>query len=122
MTLEQRLTRLEKLLSKSVKKFEGRYASNLSPEDENAVEEWFDDNMGPDLYDSKREWVGDLRWMSKGSPNGSALDDCCDETGVEDVDAVRVALAKFAKDALNDIQYNRAHGQDAVRLWTDPWA
>lgn len=59
-------------------------AVELSPEDESAVEEWFDDNMGPDMYDSKREWVDDLKLMSKGSPNGSRLDDCCDETGISD--------------------------------------
>ena len=96
--------------------------AKLSSEDENAVEEWFDDNMGPDMYESKREWIDDLKWMSKGAPNGSQLEDCCDETGIGDADSVAIALAKFAKDALDDIKYNKAHGQDTVRLWTDPWA
>ena len=93
------------------------------PQDlESSVEDWFDDNMGPDMYDSKRAWVSDLRQMAKGVPNGEAADDCCDAVGCDDIDEVTELLAKFAKDALDDINYNRAHGQDAVRLWTDPWA
>lgn len=87
------------------------------------IEFWFDNNMGPDMYDSKRAWVSDLRWMAKGAPNGSALDDCCDELGIDDIDKVAKTLAALAKDALDDISYNKAHGQDLVgRVWADPWA
>ncbi len=93
------------------------------PQDlESSVEDWFDDNMGPDMYDSKRAWMSDLKWMAKGAPNGSVADDCCDAVGCDDIDEVTKLLAKFAKDALDDIKYNKAHGQDTVRLWTDPWA
>ncbi len=93
------------------------------PQDlESSVEDWFDDNMGPDMYDSKRAWTSDLRWMAKGAPNGSAAADCCDAVGCGDIDKVTKLLAKLAKDALNDISYNKAHGQDSVgRVWTDPW-
>lgn len=87
------------------------------------ITDWFDDNMGPDKYDSKRAWMSDLRWMAKGAPNGSTLDDCCDELGIDDVDKVTKTLAALAKDALDDISYNKVHGQDSVgRFWTDPWA
>lgn len=102
--------------------------SKLDGEDEpkdleSSVESWFDDNMGPDMYDSKRAWMSDLRYMSKGSPNGSEADDCCDAVGCNDIDKVTELLAKLAKDTLNDISYNKAHGQDSVgRVWTDPWA
>ena len=89
---------------------------------ESSVEDWFDDNMGPDMYDSKCAWVSDLKWMAKGAPNGSVANDCCDSVGCDDIDEVTKLLAKFAKDALDDIKYNKAHGQDTVRLWTDPWA
>ena len=87
------------------------------------ITDWFDDNMGPDMYDSKRAWMSDLRWMAKGAPNGSALDNCCDELGIDDVNKVAKTLAALAKDALDDISYNKVHGNDSVgRVWTDPWA
>ena len=88
---------------------------------DNDITDWFNDNMGPNKYDSKRAWMSDLRWMAKGAPNGSTLDDCCDELGIDDVDKVAKTLAALAKDALDDISYNKVHGQDLVgRVWTDP--
>lgn len=145
LTLEQRIARLEKVLKneedapdfmtpsernawakKNIDRIRANFRSGGAPSSkslERKVEEWFDDNMGPDMYDSKRAWMSDLRWMSKGSPNGSEADDCCDAVGCDDISAVTNILAKLAKDALNDIKYNKAHGQDSVgRVWIDPWA
>jgi hypothetical protein len=137
LLLEKRITRLENMIKNEMTPQEknaigrawlaqhkaGLIKSTPAPKSlESDVKEWFDDNMGPDMFDRKRDWVDDLKWMSKGAPNGSELDDCCDAVGAEDCDAVADILARLAKDALSDIAYNRAHGDNAVGIWTDPWA
>ena len=139
LTLEQRIARLERVL-----KNEEKDPSEMTPSERNAwakqhmadirknykpsklssrdaITKWFDDNMGPENFNSKRAWMKELKYLADGM-NDPAVTDCCDATG-EDCDEVEDKLEDLAEDALDDIKYNRAHGTDTVgRVWTDPWA
>lgn len=83
------------------------------------VEDWFEENMAPILYDDEKEWLKDLRAMSKGRANGSMVDDCIDEIGAPDSDynSVRGELAKLAKDAIAEHRDNKRSGYDGVGSW-----
>lgn len=139
LTLEQRIARLERVL-----KNETKDPADMTPSERNAwakqhmadirknykpsklssrdvITKWFDDNLGPENFNSKRAWMRALKYLADGQ-NDPAVTDCADETG-EDYDEITDKLADLAKEALNDIKYNKAHGSDVVaRVWTDPWA
>lgn len=84
-----------------------------------AVEDWFTDNMAPRLYDYEKEWLYDLRYMAKGRPNGSAIDDCMSEieASEEDYDKVLEMLAELAKNAITEHKENKRRGYDGVGAW-----
>lgn len=138
LTLEQRIARLERVL-----KNEAKDPADMTPSERNAwakqqvanmrknhkpsrlssrdaITKWFDDNLGPENFNSKRAWMKELKYLADGQ-NDPTVTDCEDATG-EDYDEIADKLAELAKDALNDIKYNKAHGSDVVaRVWTDPW-
>lgn len=84
-----------------------------------AVEDWFTDNMAPSRYDYEKEWLRDLRYMAKGNPNGSDMDDCMDEIEApeEYYDKVIEMLAELAKNAIADHKENKRRGYDGVGAW-----
>lgn len=85
-----------------------------------AVEDWFTDNMAPRRYDYEKEWLSDLRYMAKGRPNSSAIDDCMDEIEApeEYYDKVLEILAELAKDAIAEHKENKRRGyDDGVGAW-----
>lgn len=138
LTLEQRIARLERVL-----KNEAKDPADMTPSERNewakqhmanmrknykpsrlssrdAITKWFDDNLGPENFNSKRAWMKELKYLADGQ-NDPAVTDCEDATG-EDYDEITDKLAELAKEALNDIKYNKVHGSDVVaRVWTDPW-
>ena len=108
LTLEQRIARLERVLK------------NEAKSSRDVITKWFDDNFGPENFDNKRAWMRALKYLADRADDISVTD-CADETG-EDYDEITDKLADLAKEALNDIKYNKAHGSDVVaRVWTDPW-
>lgn len=83
------------------------------------VEDWFEENMAPTLYDDEEEWLKDLRAMSKGRADSPIMDDCIEEIGApdSDYDKVRGELAKLAKDAIAEHRDNKRSGYDGAGSW-----
>lgn len=83
------------------------------------VEDWFEEHMAPTLYDDEKEWLKDLRNMSKGITDSSTMDDCIDEIGApdSDYDDIIGVLAKLAKAAIAEHRDNKRSGYDGVGSW-----